>query len=78
MLTVSSTLMPLFRPTDLLQVLTGDISGFDGLRIGSNGFRNDGVNRAVVIRRASMNSHDWIGGISNIKFKGDKMTYKRC
>ena len=55
---------------------TGDISGFDGLRIGSNGFRNDGVNRAVVIRRASMNSHDWIGGISNIKFKGDKMTYK--
>ena len=23
-----------------------------------------------------MNSHDWIGGISNIKFKGDKMTYK--
>ena len=41
---------------------TGDISGFDGLRIGSNGFRNDGVNRAVVVRRASMNSHDWIGG----------------
>ena len=29
-----------------------------------------------MIRRASMNSHDWIGGISNIKFKGDKMTYK--
>ena len=55
---------------------TGDISGFDGLRIGSNGFRNDGVNRAVVVRRASMNSHDWIGGISNLKIKGEKMTYK--
>ena len=48
---------------------------FDGLRIGSNGFRNDGVNRAVLVRRASMNSHDWVGAISKIKFEGEKMTY---
>ena len=48
---------------------------YDGLKIGSNGFRDDGVNRVALIRRASMNSHDWVGAISNIKFKGDKMTY---
>jgi len=46
---------------------TGAISGFDGQLIGSNGFRNDGVNRAVLVRRASMNSHDWVGGISNLE-----------
>ena len=34
--------------------------------IGSNGFRSDGVNRAVLIRRASMNSHNWVGGISSL------------
>ena len=54
---------------------TGAISKFGGLKIGSNGFRNDGVNRSTLIRRASMNSHDWVGAISNLKFKGDKMTY---
>jgi outer membrane receptor protein involved in Fe transport len=46
---------------------TGAISGFDGQLIGSNGFTDDGVNREVLIRRASMNSHDWIGGISNLE-----------
>jgi hypothetical protein len=46
---------------------TGDISGFDGALIGSNGFRDSNVNRAVLIRRASMNSHNWIGGISNLE-----------
>ena len=46
---------------------TGAISGFGGQLIGSNGFRNDGVNRAVLVRRASMNSHDWVGGISNLE-----------
>jgi outer membrane receptor protein involved in Fe transport len=40
---------------------------FSGLLIGSNGFRNDGVNRSVLIRRASMNSHDWYGVISNLE-----------
>ena len=56
---------------------TGGIArgNFDGLRLGSNGFREDGVNRASLVRRASMNSHDWVGAISKIKFKGDKLTY---
>ncbi|MGB1449835.1 MAG: TonB-dependent receptor [Flavobacteriaceae bacterium] len=48
---------------------------FDGLRIGSNGFRNDGVNRAILMRRASMNSHDWIGGISNLNITSGNMRY---
>jgi len=46
---------------------TGDISGFAGQLIGSNGFRDSNVNRAVLVRRASMNSHDWVGGISNLE-----------
>ena len=64
---------------------SGSISGFGGQLIGSNGFRDDGVNRSVLIRRASMNSHDWYGAISNLegqfgKFKTsigvDLRTYK--
>ena len=64
---------------------TGAISGFQGQLIGSNGFRDSNVNRAVLIRRASMNSHDWYGAISNLegqfgKFKTsigvDLRTYK--
>lgn len=54
---------------------TGGISGFDGLRIGSNGFNDDDVNRAVLIRRASMNSHNWIGGISNLDYKSGNFRY---
>jgi len=46
---------------------TGDIGGYEGLLIGSNGFNDDGVNRAALIRRASMNSHNWVGGISNLE-----------
>src|SRR6056300_413192 len=46
---------------------TGDISGFEGLLIGSNGFRDSNVNRSVLVRRASMNSHNWVGGISNLE-----------
>jgi len=46
---------------------TGDISGFAGQLIGSNGFRDSNVNREVLVRRASMNSHDWVGGISNLE-----------
>ena len=49
------------------QGYTGDIGGYEGLLIGSNGFNEDGVNRAALIRRASMNSHNWIGGISNLE-----------
>lgn len=54
---------------------TGGISGYNGLLIGSNGFRNDGVNRSVLVRRASMNSHDWIGMISNLDFDAGNMRY---
>jgi len=46
---------------------TGTVGGFAGQLIGSNGFRNDGVQRDVLVRRASMNSHDWIGAISNLE-----------
>ena len=46
---------------------TGAISSFQGQLIGSNGFNADGVNRAVMVRRSSMNSHDWVGGISNLE-----------
>jgi hypothetical protein len=46
---------------------TGDISNFAGQMIGSNGFNDSNVNRAVLIRRASMNSHNWIGAISNLE-----------
>ena len=45
----------------------GAISSFAGDLIGSNGFRDNNVNRAVLIRRSSMNSHDWIGAISNLE-----------
>jgi outer membrane cobalamin receptor len=48
---------------------SGDISRFDGQLIASNGFKNDGVNRAGLIRRASMNSHDWVGAISNLEYE---------
>ncbi len=45
----------------------GSISGFAGQLIGSNGFNDDNVNRAVLIRRSSMNSHNWVGAISNLE-----------
>jgi outer membrane receptor protein involved in Fe transport len=54
---------------------TGDISRYQGLKLGSNGFRDDGVNRAALIRRASMNSHDWVGAISNLNITKGKMKY---
>ncbi|MAE86249.1 MAG: TonB-dependent receptor [Flammeovirgaceae bacterium] len=54
---------------------TGAISGYDGLLIGSNGFRDDNVNRAVMVRRASMNSHNWIGAISTLDYSAGKFRY---
>lgn len=54
---------------------TGDISKYGGLKIGSNGYRDNGVNRAALIRRASMNSHDWVGAISNFNYTSGKMRY---
>jgi len=49
------------------QPYTGDNSNFQGQLLGSNGFRNDGVSREILVRRASMNSHDWVGAISNLE-----------
>jgi len=48
---------------------TGDISAFAGQLIGSNGFNDSNVNRSVLVRRASMNSHNWVGGISNLEYE---------
>jgi outer membrane cobalamin receptor len=41
----------------------GDMSPFTGQKLGSNGFRDNNVNRSVLVRRASMNSHDWFGKV---------------
>lgn len=46
---------------------TGELSRFEGQKIGSNGFKDSNVNREVLVRRASMNSHDWVGAISNLE-----------
>lgn len=54
---------------------TGALSGYTGQLIGSNGFNDDNVNRATLIRRASMNSHDWVGAISNLEIEADKFKY---
>ena len=56
---------------------TGDIGGgnYAGKKIGSNSYKYDGVNRAVLIRRASMNSHDWVGAISNFNYRSGNMRY---
>jgi len=42
-------------------------SPFYGQLVGSNGYKDNDVNRAVLVRRASMNSHDWVGAISNLE-----------
>ena len=54
---------------------SGTIGGFAGQLIGSNGFRNDGVSREILVRRASMNSHDWVGAISNLEINSGKFKY---
>ena len=54
---------------------SGEISGFEGQLIGSNGFRDDGVSREVLVRRASMNSHNWVGAISNLEINSNKFKY---
>lgn len=53
---------------------SGGISDYSGQLIGSNGFSDDDVNNVVLIRRASMNSHNWIGGISNLEGKFGKIS----
>ena len=54
---------------------TGGVSAYDGLIIGSNGYSDDGVNSNVAIRRASMNSHNWYGAISNLKYEMNEWTF---
>jgi len=54
---------------------SGGISKYGGLKIGSNGFKDDGVNRSALVRRASMNSHDWVGAISKLTIENGKFTH---
>ncbi|MEY2964021.1 MAG: hypothetical protein RL754_1282 [Bacteroidota bacterium] len=54
---------------------TGTISNFNGLLIGSNGFRDSNVNRAVIVRRSSMNSHNWYGVISNLEYEVNDLKF---
>ena len=42
-------------------------SPFYGQLIGSNGYNANGVFKSGMVRRASMNSHDWVGAISNLE-----------
>ncbi|MFV0529859.1 MAG: TonB-dependent receptor [Flavobacteriales bacterium] len=53
---------------------TGQVGFYSGKIIGSNGYNQDGVNSNSIVRRASINSHDWYGAISNLKYKADKIT----
>lgn len=54
---------------------TGSLSGYNGDRIGSNGYNSNNVNNAVLVRRASMNSHNWYGAISKLEAEVDKFTF---
>ncbi|WBX76858.1 TonB-dependent receptor [Tenacibaculum ovolyticum] len=50
---------------------SGDNELYKGLRIGTNNrsSRVDGIDDQIAIRRASINSHDWYGAISNLKYE---------
>lgn len=54
---------------------TGVNGDYAGQKVGSNGYNDDGVNRAVLIRRASMNSHNWVGAISNLEYTTDAFKF---
>lgn len=54
---------------------TGGPSEYEGQLIGSNGYNADNVNNAVLVRRASMNSHNWFGAISKLQAEVDKFTF---
>lgn len=53
---------------------TGGLGAYNGQLIGSNGYSDNGVNNAVLVRRASMNSHNWFGAISKLEAEVDKFT----
>ncbi len=54
---------------------TGDNKIFKGKSVGSHGFTEDGVSKNIVIRLGNMNSHDWYGAISNLKYELDEWTF---
>ncbi len=54
---------------------TGALSDYEGQLIGSNGYSDNGVNNVVAIRRASMNSHNWYGVISNLDIESGDFTF---
>lgn len=54
---------------------TGPIDAYNGDLIGSYGYNDNNVNSAVLVRRASMNSHNWYGAISKLKAEADKFTF---
>jgi len=55
----------------------GTNSNYQGLIIGTNkNFSpNNTINENVAIRRASMNSHNWYGAISNLKYESGDWTF---
>ncbi|GAA5521707.1 TonB-dependent receptor [Aliifodinibius salicampi] len=54
---------------------TGSPDVYNGQLIGSNGYSDNNVNNAVLVRRASMNSHNWYGAISKLEAEVDKFTF---
>lgn len=54
---------------------TGGPSAYEGQLLGSNGYSDNNVNNAVLVRRASMNSHNWYGAISKLQAEADKFTF---
>jgi len=53
----------------------GSVNGnFEGALIGSNSYSDSTIYRGGMIRRASMNSHNWVGAISNLTYNKDKWT----
>ena len=48
---------------------------FDGLSVITHGGRGDGLKRDGLIRRSSMNSHDWYGGIMRLSAESGNFTF---
>lgn len=48
-------------------------SNYEGALIGSNSYSDSTIYRSGMIRRASMNSHDWVGAISNLEYTKDNL-----
>ncbi len=59
---------------NMSKTYTGDNKYFKGKHVGANKYKEDGVNKNIAIRYGSMNSHDWYGAISNLKYKLNNWT----